>query len=152
MKIYLAGPCDTNNRTIMMHAAEVLREECQEVYCPFELKIKSAWSYSQEEWAAKVFDADVAAIKQADVFIYISLGRESTAGSNWEQGYAYALGKPVYVIQITDHPTSLMTYCGCTYFMNSDLRTMNNDLRWLLNKIQDNNFAYYSDECTTILT
>lgn len=121
MKIYLAGPCDTDNRTIMVKAGNLLRKFYhEEVYCPWELKIENAWDYSQEEWARMVFDKDIEAINDCDIMIMISVGRKSTAGTNWEQGYAYALNKPIYVIQITDEPTSLMTFWGCTCFINTD--------------------------------
>ena len=115
MKIYLAGSCGIECRTEMQRIAKELRKD-YEVYCPFELKIENAWDISQEEWAQKVFDADVAAIDACDVVVLLSPGRVSTAGTNWEQGYAYAKGKPVYVIQYTNEPASLMTYCGCADF------------------------------------
>ena len=119
MKIYLAGPCDSENRTVMVNIAKFLTEELKyQVYCPFNLKIENAWDYCQEEWAKKVFDADINAINDSDAVIMISLGRISSAGTNWEQGYAYACEIPVYVVQITDDPTSLMTYWGCKGFIN----------------------------------
>ena len=121
MKIYLAGSCGSDDRTMMKHIAEHLRARADtDVFCPFELQIPNAWDMSQEEWAQKVFDEDVRAIKEADVVILITPGRESTAGTNWEQGFAYALGKRIYVFQITDKPTSLMTYCGCDLFFNAE--------------------------------
>lgn len=116
MKIYLAGSCGIERRTAMQKIAATLRREGFEVYCPFELKIENAWDYSQEVWAQMVFDADVAAIDACDIMVLLSPGRVSTAGTNWEQGYAYAKGKPVYVFQYTKEPASLMTYCGCTNF------------------------------------
>lgn len=116
MKIYLAGSCGIERRTAMQKIASTLRHEGYEVYCPFELKIENAWDYSQEDWAQMVFDADVAAIDACDCVVLLSPGRVSTAGTNWEQGYAYAKGKPVYVFQYTKEPASLMTYCGCANF------------------------------------
>jgi len=117
--IYLGGSCSSENRTLMMRIAEALRAEGNEVYCPFELKIEDAWNMSQERWARKVFVKDTEAIDKADTVIIITPGRDSTAGTNWEQGYAYAKGKEVLVFQITDQKTSLMTFCGCTTFFNS---------------------------------
>ncbi len=119
MKIYLAGSCSSEDRTMMRQIANKLRDETSgNVYCPFDLQIPDAWNMSQEDWAQKVFEADIKAIDEADLVILISPGRESTAGTNWEQGYAYATGKTVYVFQITDKPTSLMTYCGCNLFFS----------------------------------
>ena len=118
MKIYLAGPCSKDERTRMEAIASALRKKGYEVYCPFELKIPNAWDYSQEEWSKMVFDKDIAAIDECDFMILMSKGRNSTAGTNWEQGYAYAKGKDVFVFQYTKEETSLMTYCGCKYFVS----------------------------------
>lgn len=118
MKIYLAGSCSKNERHFMASIAEELRKKGYEVYCPFELKIPNAWDYSQEEWSRMVFDKDIAAIDECDFMILMSKGRVSTAGTNWEQGYAYAKGKDIFVFQYTKEETSLMTYCGCKYFVS----------------------------------
>ena len=152
MKIYLAGPCDTDHRTIMVNVARRLRGWNREVYCPWELKIENAWDMPQEEWAVKVFNEDIKAINECDVVVMISIGRESTAGTNWEQGYAYALGKRIYVIQITDKPTSLMTYCGCTDFVNSSEKDLKNTLVWVNNMIDDEEGIDLPHRCSTILT
>ncbi len=117
MKIYLAGSCSPEHRMMMKGIASMLRNTGYEVYCPFELKIPDAWSYSQEEWSYKVFSADIQAIDESDVVVIISKGRISSAGTNFEQGYAYAKGKRVLVFQFTGGSTSLMTYCGCDNFM-----------------------------------
>lgn len=118
MRIYLAGSCSKDERTRMEAIASALRKKGYEVYCPFELKIPNAGDYSQEIWARKVFDADVAAIDDCDIMIMISKGRISSAGTNWEQGYAYAKNKPIFVFQYTNNTTSLMTYSSCTRFIN----------------------------------
>lgn len=81
-KIYLAGPCGTIDRALMSAIAQQLRHMDFEVYCPFELKIQNAWDMSQEEWAKLVFDADITAIDSSDIIVIISIGRESTAGTN----------------------------------------------------------------------
>ena len=124
MKIYLAGSCSSEQRTIMVKVAQYIRQMDYniELYCPFELKIPNAWNYSQEKWAELVFDSDKKAIDECDLFLMISQGRISSAGTNWEQGYAYAKGKYVAVIQCTDQPTSLMTFCGCARFENTSTK------------------------------
>lgn len=154
MRIYLAGPCDSENRSMMVNAAKMIRncEDNIELYCPFELKIENAWDYPQEEWAQMVFDKDVEAIDNCDIMILISLGRISSAGTNWEQGYAYAKGKKIIVFQITDTPTSLMTYCGCKYFLNTSKDQLAQDLYWVIQRIINNDINYYTDECRTVLT
>ena len=160
MKIYLAGSCDTENRYNMVQIAKLFREYEQEVYCPWELKIENAWDMPQEIWARKVFEADIKAIQECEVFVMISSGRESTAGTNWENGYAYALNKYIIVIQITDKPTSLMTYASACEFYNSSLRDALNTIKHIINcwnkyglehfKATFNDGEYYL--CQTTLT
>ena len=157
MKIYLAGPCDTTNRTIMMNIATALRSYHYEVYCPWELKIDNAWDMPQEDWAQKVFVADVKAIDQCQLMVLISFGRNSTAGTNWEQGYAYAQGKEIIVFQITNADTSLMTFWGCSDFFN--ITSTNNDeivteiMKDFNIFVKDNYFDYsHFSKCTTRLT
>ena len=151
MKIYLAGPCDSENRSMMVSIVKELRnyDNSIEVYCPFELKIENAWDYSQEEWAQMVFDKDIEAINNCDAMIMISLGRISSAGTNWEQGYAYALGKKTVIVQYTEDKTSLMTYCGCTKFINTTKETILVDIYNIINDKLDNN---NNNTCKTILT
>ena len=146
MKIYLAGSCSSEDRTHMKDIGGFLRNMDHEVYCPFELQIPNAWNMPQEEWARKVFDADKKAIEECDLVIMISVGRESTAGTNWEQGYAYGIGKKIYVFQITDKPTSLMTFCGCDRFVNTNFRLIKLELRHALEECPDIHL------CSTILT
>ena len=151
-KIYLAGSCASECRTDMVAIAQILRYLNYEVYCPFELKIEDAWSMSQELWAEKVFNADLEAIDNCDIFFMVSPGRESSAGTNWEQGYAYAKGKKVMVAQYTENPTSLMTYCGSTYFYNySSMKKLREDIWWILS--EDSCIAPRRQEsCKTVLT
>lgn len=148
--IYLAGPCDSEHRTIMAQIAKFLREEGAEVFCPWEYKVENAWDMPQEEWAKKVFDKDVAAITASEALIIISVGRTSSAGTNWEQGFAYAKNIPTHVIQITDEPTSLMTYCGSTSFINVPRYhgNLKGELRWILRNPHEENH----NKCETVLT
>lgn len=150
MKIYLAGSCSSEQRTMMMKVAGRLREyDNTEVFCPFELKIPNAWDMSQEAWSQKVFDEDTCAIREADVVILITPGRESTAGTNWEQGFAYALGKSIYVFQITDKATSLMTYCGCELFFNV---SNERELLEAIDHVMNNDPWVPKNPCKTVLT
>lgn len=154
MKIYLAGPCDTENRTIMVTIARILREYGKfEVYCPWELKIENAWDISQEKWAEQVFEADIAAIQNCDVFLMISLGRHSTAGTNWENGYAYALNKQIIIVQITEEPTSLMTYCSASNFFNCKKENYYNTLKYICDNLDNYNAILKCKVvCETVLT
>lgn len=156
MKIYLAGPCDTENRYNMVQIAKVFREYGQyEVYCPWELKIENAWDFPQEIWARKVFEADIKAIQDCEIFVMISSGRESTAGTNWENGYAYALNKYIIVIQITDKPTSLMTYASSSIFLNSSYTDALKTIKQIIDSWKHcgltNGYNEYH-QCKTVLT
>lgn len=148
MIIYLCGSCGSTERTRMVKVAELLRSLGYDVYCPFELQIPNAWDISQEDWAKKVFKADIQAILHSDIFLFISVGRVSTAGSNWELGYAYAREIPTYVFQITDAQTSLMTYWGCDNFVNTSEENLEKDLRAVFEK----ECRPYHTKCKTILT
>jgi len=158
--IYLAGSCSSEDRNMMVNIGKTIRNYGFEVYCPFELQIENAWDYTQEEWSKIVFDKDIEAIDKADIVILISIGRKSTAGTNWEQGYAYAKGKRVYVFQITDKPTSLMTFCGCTWFKNTNRDKVCAHIGELLSNEKYNpknvqkyyNKALYDNKCKTVLT
>ena len=158
MKVYLAGPCDSEHRTLMVRIANYLRNNSHvdylELYCPWELKIEDAWSYSQEDWANLVFNEDVEAIHHCDYFIMVSCGRNSTAGTNWEQGFAYGLGKPIIVIQITDDSTSLMTYCGCDIFINTDVNSpkFKDDMNYVIDMIHISTEEWGKNKCETTLT
>lgn len=141
--IYLAGSCAQEHREMMETIANFLRANNEEIYCPFEFQINNAYDYSQEEWARCIFEADKAAIDKADIFLMISPGRIGSAGTNWEQGYAYAKNKKVIVIQYTNEPTSLMTFCGCDIFINTSR------LDDILLVIHENRSQ---EKCPTILT
>lgn len=144
--IYLAGSCSSEQRTLMVNIAKYLRKNGFEVYCPFELKIENAWDYSQEDWSQLVFEADKTAIDKSDIFLMITPGRIGTAGTNWEQGYAFAIQKRIIIMQYTDCPTSLMTYCACNTFVNTDKEKIYTDI---LSAISSPD---HKGVCTTTLT
>lgn len=152
MNVYLAGSCGSEDRTLMVNVAKKFRAAGIDVYCPFELKIENAWDYPQHEWARLVFEADVAAIEKCDIFFMISKGRISTAGVNWENGYAYARGKIIYVLQITEEPTSLMTFCSTPFFYNTVASKLDEKLDWLINLIKEGKEPMRYGTCRTVLT
>ena len=99
MKVYLASPFfKDEERENVKRAAEILREKHFDVYVPMEHKIDDAWSYPNHEWGRLVFENDINAINASDVFVCLSYGRESSAGTNFECGYAYCLGVPVILV------------------------------------------------------
>ena len=102
-----------------------------------------------------VFDSDIKALDEAETVIVISPGRISSAGTNWEQGYSYAKGKRVYVFQITEESTSLMTFCGCTSFRNTTESELAENIRDYIKLGTDecgSSLAAVPGKCRTTLT
>lgn len=113
MKIYLASSLQKDRRTEMTDARDILISKGHEVYSPVEHKIHNAWDYPNPEWGLMVFQSDLIAIKEADAVVVLSHGREeSTAGVDWEAGFAFGIGKKVIVVEMTDLPMSLMVANG----------------------------------------
>ena len=60
-----------------------------------------------------VFENDITAIQQSDIVVVLSYGRiEDTSGVTWEAGFAFALGKKVIIVEMTDNVMSLMVANG----------------------------------------
>ena len=112
MKIYLASSLDTEARAAMYTAVELLRSKEFEVYAPVETKIPNAWDYPNNEWGLMVFTSDIVALDSCDIVVLLSNGRNSTAGANWEAGYAFGKGKKIIVVEMTDDIMSLMVANG----------------------------------------
>lgn len=112
MKIYLASSMSNEKRTNMENAVQILRAKGHEVYNPCEHVIPHAWDYKNGEWGLMVFTNDVTAIQDADLVVALSYGRMSTAGVNWEMGFAFGIGKKVIVVEMTDEIMSLMVANG----------------------------------------
>ena len=112
MKIYLATTLDPDKRKEMYGALEILKSLNHEVYAPIEHKIPNAWDYPNSEWGLMVFESDINAIQDCDVVVMMSHGRYSTAGANWEAGYAFGIGKKVIIVEMSDEPMSLMVANG----------------------------------------
>ena len=115
MKIYLASPFfDDMDRANALEATRILRNKGLEVYLPLEHKIDNAWGYSNPEWGKLVFEADKQAVDECDVLVCLSYGRFSSAGTNWEVGYAYGIKKKIVVVEMPKVVLmSLMTMNGC---------------------------------------
>lgn len=100
-RFYIASPFfKQENRENAMNVTEMLRKKGHEVFLPLEHKILNAWNYPNHEWGRLVFENDLRGIHDADIMIVLSYGRESTAGTNWEAGYAWGIGKPVIVVEM----------------------------------------------------
>lgn len=111
-KIYLSCSLSPDKRGNMKSAVEILRTAGFEVYDPSEHQIAHAWEYPNREWGLMVFQADIQAIQESDYVVVLSYGRESTAGTNWEAGYAFGLGKKIILVEMTDNVMSLLVANG----------------------------------------
>ena len=114
-KAYLAAPFGKNDGLLRLNAGmarRILTDKGFEVFAPWEYKIPNAWDYPNAEWGQMVFMNDVKAIDSSDVVVVLSYGRESTAGTNWEAGYAFGRSKKVIVVEMTDEIMSLMVSNG----------------------------------------
>lgn len=112
MKIYLASSFLQERRSDTDIAKDILRSQGHTVYNPIENRIPNAWDYPNDEWGLMVFTEDIQAIQQSEAVVLLTYGRMGTAGSNWEAGFAYALGKKVIVVEMTDEIMSLMVANG----------------------------------------
>lgn len=112
MKIYLAASLDKEYRKDIYEAESILVGSGHDVYVPVYHKIEHAWDYLNPEWGLMVFTSDINAINVCDVLVLLSYGRYSSAGANWEAGYAFGIGKTVIVVEMTDTPMSLMVANG----------------------------------------
>ena len=116
MKVYLAAPFggieDPVKRNNAEKAEYSLKSHGFEVYAPWKMTIPHAWDYPNNEWGALVFANDIHALDEADLVVMLSYGRQSTAGTNWEAGYAFAKGKKIIVVEMTDEIMSLIVANG----------------------------------------
>ena len=76
------------------------------------MHIPRAWDYPNQEWGLMVFTADLQHLQECDIVVVLSYGRIGTAGTAWEQGFAYAKCKKILVVEMTNHIQSLMVING----------------------------------------
>ena len=116
-KIYLASPLFTEQERsyVRSYAKQFRSISGNEVYVPMEHKIEGGEDMPNIEWGRRVFEEDVHALDWCDMVIVLYYGLISDSGTAWEQGYAYAKGKQVTVINLGgENPVSLMVANGQT--------------------------------------
>ena len=107
-RAYIASPFfEDAHRAAAVKAAEILRSRGIDTYLPLEHKVPNAWDLPNHEWGAAVYRADVKAIRNADTVVVLSYGRLGSAGTAWEAGYAFGIGKRVIVVEMPG--TTLMS-------------------------------------------
>lgn len=104
-KIYLAAPIVNIPDEWKTRIEEVYRMlDCifYDVYYPAKHGVPNAWGMSMEEWSKCIFALDVVAINNSDWVVVCDFGRENTAGTAWEAGYAFGVGKKILVIKMAE--------------------------------------------------
>lgn len=81
-----------------------------ELLIPAEFFVPDGNELPNHEWAAKVFEHDVAMLRQADVVYALNYGMYSDTGTAWETGFAYALGIPVTTV-LMDNESNFSLMC-----------------------------------------
>lgn len=113
--IYIATPIGTLNskqRQNAEQAYDILTQKGFHVYAPWKYKVPNAWAYTNKTWGEIVFCSDTLAIDKSDIVVVLSYGRKSTAGTNWEAGYAFGTNKTVIVVEMTNKIMSCMVSNG----------------------------------------
>ena len=130
MKFYLAGPVvadqeikrqlDNIEETIDRMTLPVLcpgtvdmEEDKPYVYRPGKNRVPNEWGIDLNTWAQCVFTMDVIALDDADWVVIADYGRNSTAGTAWEAGYAFAKGKKILVVQMPGVEETSLMIRGC---------------------------------------
>lgn len=114
-RFYVASPFfQQDQRDAAISVAENLRKLGHAVFLPLEHKFENAWDMPNHVWGKNVFEYDLECIGMSDFVVCLSYGRMSSAGTNWEAGYAHGIGKPVLVVEMPGtRLMSLMLMNGC---------------------------------------
>lgn len=108
-KIYLASPFFKPEQIALVDIAEnLLRKQGHIVFSPREHQLPEI-AYGTIPWRTAVFNNDIKHIQWADyVVAIVAEGNYSDSGTAMEVGYAYAMGKPVVVVNPTENTINLM--------------------------------------------
>ena len=113
-RFYLASPFfGKEEREKALEIAEYLRGKGHTVFVPLEHKFSHAWDIPNYEWGRNVFNLDIKGINASNVMICLSYGRISSAGTNFEAGYAYGIGKPIIVIEMPEVKLMSLMLSNC---------------------------------------
>ena len=124
MKIYVASPLFTaEEKKVINEVAAVLHRAGYETYLPMEHAVSDAWSYTNEEWARKMFILDKEAIDECDGVLCIYYGMNSDSGTAWEVGYAYGKEKQVVIFHYYDIEQEIGSLMICNG-ANQNIRRM----------------------------
>lgn len=113
---YIVSPFfNPEHRKRAIAVAEHLRKRGDIVYLPCEHKLEGAYDMPNHVWGEHVFWQDVKNIQASDAVICLSYGREGSAGTAWELGFAFGYGIPSVVVEMPEvELMSIMVSNGCT--------------------------------------
>lgn len=129
--VYLAAPIvgiSEEDKEMIANVKECLEYEGYAVYDPREHGVPNAWGMSMDEWGRSIFSLDAVGIQGCEWVVVCDFGRDMKAGTAWECGYAFGIGKQIFLIQMkeeTDYSVMLRgcstTYCTYDEFINIPL-------------------------------
>lgn len=130
-KIYLASPFFTDKQLAYVDIAEkLLRKQGHTVFSPRENQLEG-YEFGSREWRTDVFRNDIKHIHWCDYVLAILRDNYDDTGTAMEVGYAFALGKPVLVINPDDTTLNLMItdslhayFTSWTDLLNYDFETL----------------------------
>ncbi len=119
MRIYLASPFfNDKEKETMERVLKVLRNSGYDVFAPYEFKLPDAWELDNAEWGNRIFKEDVQQLSDSSIVVAINHGLWSDTGTAFEVGYAYSLGKPIYIVCFDENIDSLMINNAAIGFIN----------------------------------
>ena len=111
IKVYIASPFFNEQETEVLGQVEtILKERGFSVFSPREHEVREG-NVGSSAWSKETFLNDRAAIDWCDVVVMLYWGNYSDSGTAWECGYAYAVHKPVIVVQLGES-SNLMIHEG----------------------------------------
>lgn len=129
--IYLAAPIvgiSDDIKQEVTYIKNILLQSGFSVYDPRDHGVINAWGMSLNEWARCIFNLDVVAIDNCDWIVVLDYGRQGTAGTAWECGYAFGKGKKILIIEMfSENEYSVMmrgcssNYCKLREFVNTGI-------------------------------
>ena len=144
MNVYLAAPIvgvDEDIKSEKQYIKDVL-EACKlTVYDPSAPGngTPNSWGMSMDEWARSIFSLDVRALDRCDWVVCLDYGRNCTAGTAWEVGYAFGIGKKILIIEMDNdqHYSVMMRGCSANYcklkdFVNTPTSEVTN--KWFVER------------------
>ena len=102
-KVYIASPFFNEKEVSYVEQVEkILESKGLNIFSPMRNQMDTDYGMQEgsREWSICTFMNDVKYLKWCDIVVGIYHGNYSDSGTAWELGYAYAMDKPVVLIQV----------------------------------------------------